>query len=384
MKVALVHEFLNQFGGGERVLEAIHELWPEAPVFTVLHDPNKLGQRFAGWDVRTPRATQLPLVNKFHKWLTFLYPLYFENLDLSEYDIVISSSSSFAKGVITSPDQLHISYIHTPPRFLYGYPMEISRHDKWYWKPILGPIDHFLRIWDFNAAQRPDFLVANSKVTARRIKKFYGREATVIYPPTPSLPAGKAGLRRAGPPVDVGGDKGDRGDKGEYLLVVARLSRYKNVDLAIEACGQLNLPLRVVGTGKEEESLRRLAAKYSNVEMLGFVSDEELSRLYANCRALISPVSDEEFGIVAVEAMAHGKPVVALRGGGMDETVIDGKTGLFFDRPEADSLVEALKEFEKSTFKAVDCVQQAKKFSKERFKREFREFVEAQIKKRQG
>ncbi len=237
--------------------------------------------------------------------------------------------------------------------------MEVSRHDKWYWKPILGPIDHWLRLWDFNAAQRPDFLVANSQVTARRIKKFYGRQATVIFPP-----------------VDVGGDRGDRGDKGEYFLVVARLSRYKNVDLAIEACGRLNLPLKVVGTGKEETALRQAASRYPKVEMLGFVSDEELSGLYANCRALISPVSDEEFGIVAVEAMAHGKPVIALRGGGMDETVIDGKTGLFFDQPKVGSLVEVIKRSEDSKFRPADCVRQAQEFSKERFQEEFRKFVE--------
>lgn len=364
MRIALVHDFLNQYGGAERVLEAIHELYPHSTVYTSLYDLNKLPLRMRRWDIKAFRLPRFPLAKTY----TFFYPLLFEGLDLSDYDLVISSSASFAKGVLTKPETLHISYIHTPPRFLYHYPTEVSRRKLWFLRPILAPLDNLLRIWDYSAAQRPGFLVTNSKETARRIKKFYGREATVIYPPV-SLRASYFRAKR--------GKMMQSRDKESYFLIVSRLASYKRIDLAIKACGRLNLPLKIVGTGREERRLKRMAGP--TVEFLGFVPDEKLPELYRNCQAFIFP-GMEDSGITPVEAMFFGKPVIALGQGGALETVIEGKTGKFFEQETVDSLVEALETFNPKDYKAKDCIAQAKKFSKERFQKEFKAFVKAKLK----
>ncbi len=368
MKVALVHDFLNQYGGAERVLEALHELYPQAPVYTSLYDPTKLPLRMKNWDVRAFRLPRFPLAKTY----TFFYPLLFENLELSDYELVISTSANFAKGVLTKPTTPHISYIHTPPRFLYHYPSEINRRKLWFLKPILAPLDHLLRVWDFAAAQRPDYLLTNSKETAQRIKKFYNREATVIYPPV-DLKLANISLGREDKTLSTAG----------YFLVVSRLAAYKRIDLAVQACKRLNLPLKIVGTGREERRLKRLATQKPGgrrvVEFLGFVGDEKLGELYRNCKALIFP-GMEDFGIAPVEAMAHGKPVIALAQGGTLETVIEGRTGKFFPQETVESLVEALESFDPEDYKAKDCIAQAKKFSKKRFQKEFRTFVKKVLK----
>lgn len=361
MKVALVHDYLNQFGGGERVLEVLAEMYPDAPIYTALYDRERIAKgspMLASRQIITPNYGRFPLVHSFYKWFTFLYPLAFERFDLSAYDLVISSSANFAKGVLTNAKQRHISYIHTPPRFLYGYKTEESRRDKWLWRQILRPIDHFLRLWDFQAAQRPDVLVANSQNTAERIRKFYRREAVVIYPPViiPDLPSFPS------PPPSP-----------PFFLVVSRLSEYKHVDIVIKAANLLKLPLKVVGTGKEEKKIAALAGP--TVEMLGFVLDSPLADLYRNCQAVICAVEDEDFGIVPVEAMAYGKPVIALRSGGFRETVIAGKTGVFFDEPTIESLARVWRSFRAEAFDPQTCRNQALRFSKERFVEEMRTLV---------
>ena len=391
MKVALVHDYLTEYGGAERVLEAIHELWPNAPVFTSIYD-NTSALHSAEvfdekWDIRPSRISELPLAGKLAKTFTFFMPLVFENMDLREYDVVISDGTIWSKGVLTTPEQLHIHYCHTPPRWLCGYPGETDRRRLWYLQPILKPLDNWLRIWDFESAQRPDFIVANSKTVARRIKKFWRREAGVIYPPVSmcqgdtdaeenptGLSVNPSGWARP-PASSLAGEVGRGiGGSGSYFLVVSRLSAYKNVHLAIETCNKLNLPLVIVGTGREERRLRAMAGK--NVKFMNFVKDSELSKLYKDCRALIFPTSDEDFGIVPVEAMAHGKSVIALRSGGVTETVIEGKTGVFFDQPTVESLVEVLRDFGVGDFDSNACKEQAKKFSKERFQQQFKSFVE--------
>ncbi len=240
MKVALVHDYLNQFGGGERVLEVLAEMYPEAPIYTALYDRERIAKGsplLASRQIITPNYGRLPLVHSFYKWFTFLYPLAFERFDLSAYDLVISSSANFAKGVFTNAKQRHISYIHTPPRFLYGYKTEESRRDKWVWRQILRPIDHWLRLWDFQAAQRPDILVANSQTTAERIRKFYRREAVVIYPPVviPNLPFFPSPILT--PP---------------FFLVVSRLSEYKHVDIVIEAFKKIGKKLKPAEKSKNK------------------------------------------------------------------------------------------------------------------------------------
>lgn len=397
MKIALVHDFLTQFGGAERVLNAIHEIWPDAPIYTTLANKQVLDQlRIPHLLIRQPKVLRFPLIYSFYKYFSLFYPLIFENFDLSEFDLVISSSANFAKGVITQPGQIHICYCHTPPRFLYQYPTETNRRGNWFWGPILKPLDNCLRIWDFQAAQRVDYFVTNSENTSKRIWKFYRRDAKVIYPPvelgTRYSVSGER-LRKDDPLTENrkpqnhavrGGPKTEN-----YFLVVSRLSAYKRVELAIKACDCLRLPLKIVGTGPEEKRLKKIAGP--TVEFLGFVSDKKLAEHYQNCQALIFPVEDEEFGIVPVEAMSFGKPVIAHRSGGVKETVIDlstrstssgqagsgqGATGVFFDEPTVESLIDVLRDFDASKFNPQDCIEQATKFSKERFQEEFRVFVE--------
>ena len=318
------------------------------------------------WDIRVSAMQKLPLVRWLSKQYTFFYPLVFEHFDLSEYDVIISDGTIWSKGVLTTPEQLHIHYCHTPARFLYHYPAESSRRDVWYYRPVVRVLDHYLRVWDFESAQRPDFIVANSKTVAKRIKKFWRRDSVVIYPPV--------GVAAPFYGAQEGAAQSAAATNGAYFLIVSRLSAYKNIDLAIKACNQLNLPLVIVGTGKEEGRLKALAGE--NVTFMNFVEDTELCKLYKDCKALIFPVSDEDFGIVPVEAMSFGKPVIALRSGGVQETVIEGKTGVFFNEPTVASLVEVLSHSNTAQYSSGDCLAQAQKFSKERFQEEFREFVE--------
>jgi len=390
MKVALVHDYLTEYGGAERTLEAIHEIWPEAPVFTSLLDEKKF-EEFG--DVKGIKRFK-----GLAKVFTFFMPLVFENMDLREYDLVISDGTIWSKSVLTTPEQLHIHYCHTPPRWLYGYPGETDRRRLWYLQPILKPLDNWLRVWDFESAQRPDFIVANSKTVGERVRKFWRRDSKVIYPPVdlafragPSSaasseprelhsgnPCSIVNNEGANPNVSLADPSVANASSGislradEYFLVVSRPSAYKNIDLAIEACNKLNLPLVIVGTGREEKRLKAMAGK--NVRFMNFVEEKELSGIYKHCKALIFPVSDEDFGIVPVEAMSFGKPVIALRSGGATETIIEGKTGTFFTQPTVESLTAAIKRF--SPLRSEDCIAQAQKFSKERFQHQFKSFVE--------
>lgn len=372
MKVALVHDYLREYGGAERVLEALHEIFPKAPVYTAYYNPESLGEngkRFASWDIRTSWFQKFPFANQLLSPFRIFGPMMFESFDLSEYDLVISSSSAthLAKSVITKPETLHISYIHTPPRFLYGYVTSFNYKKHW-WTRVGGEIiNHFMRIYDFEVSQRPDILVANSKNVQARIKKFYRRDSVVIYPP-----------------VDFsefrGKRKGERGKK-DYFLVLSRLVRGKGVEVAVEACGKLGLPLKIVGTGPELEVLRD-KGKGKSIEFLGWVSDEDRVKLLQNAKALIVAAEDEDFGITSIEAQAAGTLVIASVSGGFLETVIDGKTGILYGGPgmvTVESLVGVLREFREDQFKAEDCRENAEKFSKERFKKEILELIERNL-----
>ncbi len=312
------------------------------------------------------------LVSLFPKHFTFIFPYFFERLNLSAYDLVISVGTIWCKGVKTDPGrQKHIFYCLTPPRFLYGYASETSRRNVWYYRPFTTLIDHWLRIWDFNAAQNPDEIFVISNEVKRRVRKFYRRESKVIYPPV-DVPASPARPRLANPQgVALQGDRG-------YFLVVSRLAAYKGIDVAIKACNQLKLPLKIVGTGKEENRLKELSKVTldSAVEFLGFRSDEELAGLYQNCRAVIFPAPDEDFGLVPVEANAHGVPVIAHRSGGVLETMIEGRTAIFYSENTADSLARALQHYVVVKWSKEACVENAQRFSKEKFQKEFRDFVD--------
>jgi glycosyltransferase involved in cell wall biosynthesis len=377
MKIALVHDYLREYGGAERVVEAMHEMWPQAPLYTSFVDWKALGAhagRFKEWDIRTSWVQHNWLVKKFHSPLRFLAPKIWESFDLSGYDVVISSSGWFmCRGVKAGRRQetsdkrqerpLHICYIHHPPRNLYGYATGSDLQKYWPVRVYATVVNFFLRQYDFETAQKVDYFVANSKETARRVSKFYRRESTVIYPPVEIH--------------DLRFKINDLRRKQGYYVSVGRLTYAKRIDLAIEACNKLKLPLKIVGKGKEEKYLRSIAGP--TIEFVGGVSDSELDQLYARAKALIFCALDEDFGMVPVEAMAHGVPVVALAQGGVLETVIDGKTGVLFDEPTVESLVKAIKHFDISIHRSVTakaCIAHAKKFSKERFKKELKSFVE--------
>lgn len=375
MKIALVHDYLREYGGAERVVEALHEIWPEAPLFTSFVDwpsfakaPAGKVDLFKSWDIRTSRVADNWFIRKFHSPLRFLAPLIWRSIDLSGYDVVISSSGWFmCRGVRVPKPTVHICYIHHPPRNLYGYPTGSDLQKYWVVRVYATVVNFFLRHYDFETSQKVDYFVANSKETARRVKKFYRREATVIYPPIQTL-----NLKLKNSKLE--------NQKRHYFLSVGRLTYSKRVDLAIEACNKLKLPLRIVGTGKEEEHLRSIAGP--TVEFLGSASDEELGRLYAGAKALIFCALEEDFGMVPVEAMSHGTPVIALAQGGIVESVVDGKTGVLFGEPTVESLVEAILKLNKHYNDYKDhknYKMMGKKFGKERFKREMKELISCRI-----
>ncbi len=358
MKIAIVHDYLREYGGAERVVETLHEMWPKAPVFTSFVDWDALGNqatRFRGWDIRTSPIADNFLIRKFHSPLRFLAPLIWGSIKLNGYDIVISSSGWFmCRGVNIPKPTVHICYIHHPPRNLYGYATGSTLQKYWPVRVYATIINFFLRHYDFTTAQKVDYFVANSKETARRVKKFYRRDSTVIYPP-----------------VETGVYKKT---KKIFYLSVGRLTYSKRVDLAIEAANKLKFPLKIVGTGSEEAYLKSIAGP--TVEFLGSVSDDELNTLYSGAKALIFCALDEDFGMVPVEAMAHGVPVIALGQGGVLETVEDGETGIIFSKPTVDSLVDAIQKFGKGNGDwGEQCRRQAQKFGKSRFKKELQKFI---------
>jgi glycosyltransferase involved in cell wall biosynthesis len=365
MKIALIHDYLREYGGAERVLDTLHEIYPDAPLYTSFVDFRALGthaERFKTWDIRTSWVQHNWFVKKFHSPLRFLAPKIWSSLDLSGFDVVLSSSGWFmCRGVTVEKPAVHICYIHHPPRNLYGYATGSTIQKYQLVRMYAALINHNLRKYDYETAQKVDYFIANSKETARRVAKFYRRDSTVIYPPI-ELPKN----------VKVAG-------KREYYLSVGRLSWAKRVDVIIHACNTLQLPLKIVGSGKEEMALRKIAGP--TIEFVGSVSDSELATMYASAKALIFCALDEDFGMVPVEAMGHGTPVIGLNQGGVRETVVDGKTGILFEKPETAAIEDAIKKFEnglgkKGTDTAKQCVSHAQKFSKERFKREITEFVE--------
>lgn len=371
MKVALVHDYLREYGGAERVLEALHEIFPTSPVFTAYYNPQSLGEnnkRFVGWDIRSCWLQYFPFANRLLSPFRIFAAKIFEGFNLQEFDLVISSSAIyFAKAVITKPGSLHISYIHTPPRFLYGYTTSFN-YKKNIITRILGEIaNYFLRITDFKISQRPDILVANSKNVQARIKKFYRRDAAVVYPP-----------------VEINSNyKAETKEKNKYFLVLSRLVRGKGVDIVVEACKKLGLALKIAGTGPELENIKQQISHAKNIEILGWVSDEERLKLLSQAKALIVASEDEDFGITAVEAQAVGTPVIAPKSGGFLETVVDKKTGLLYGQPgmvNADELEKALENFKTIKFNPEDCIKNASKFSKDRFKKEILELVRKHLK----
>jgi glycosyltransferase involved in cell wall biosynthesis len=361
MKIALVHDMLGEFGGAERVLLALSELYPDATIYTAFTRSGPAWERFKNKDVRVSWAQYIPgFATKLHSPLRFLAPLIWNSFDFSSYDLIIGSSSWYiTKGFAKKGKAVEICYCHTPPRWLYGYPTSVEWQKYAFVRAYAHIVGFFMRQYDFHAAQRVNFFIANSKETQKRIEKFYRRDAAVIYPPI-EMPQRSAQK------------------KEDYFLVTSRLVGGKGLSLAIKAAKELGFRLKVAGApagyATEYTSLLRGATK--NVEFLGFVSDTELHALYTNARAFLALATDEDFGMTPVEAMAHGTPVIAFKGGGYVESVVEGKTGVFFEKPTQESLVHAIKKFMaiKKDW-SRECIVQAKKFSTERFKKEIRGFI---------
>ncbi|MFH1129678.1 MAG: glycosyltransferase [Patescibacteria group bacterium] len=370
MKIALVHDYLNQYGGAEKVLEAFLEIFPDAPIYTLLYDKKIVDKFFPNKKIKVSFLQKLPFIRKHHRLFPPLMPLAVERLDLSDYDIVLSDSAAFGKGVITKPDTLHICYCHTPIRYAWDdshkYVREFSMFKlAKFFVPIFM---NYLRLWDREAAYRVDKFICNSSFVAQRIKKYYKQESEVIHPPVDTENFGIKKVIDGASPAKSGVN---------YFLMVGRLLPYKRFDMAIEAFNKLELPLKIIGNGPEMRKLKKMSNW--NIEFLGEKSNQELKEYYQNSRALIFP-QEEDFGIVALEAMACGRPVIAYRGGGALESILEGKTGVFFDEQTVGSLIDAVKGFDGLKFNSGDIYQHALKFDKENFKQKIKEFIDKNYK----
>ena len=374
LKVALVHDYLVDFGGAERVLMALSEIWPDAPIYTAFYQiGSPAHERFKNKRLIPSWAQKIPgFVPYLHSPLRFLAPEIWESFDFDDFDIVVSSASWYiTKGIITRPETLHICYCHTPPHYLYGLPTSVQWQRYWLVRQYAKVVNYYLRQYDFLAAQRVDEFIANSENTRKRILKFYRRDAAVIYPPVdlPRYPLTATSYQ----------------PEKKYYLTISRIVGGKGLQLAIEAANQLHFPLKVVGApagwSQEKARLETLAGK--TVEFVGYVDDQQLAKLYAGAKAFLALAEDEDFGITPVEAMLAGTPVIAYRGGGYLETIIDGKTGLFFNQLNSDSLIKTIKKFETMKFDKKVCQQQAQKFSKAIFQKTITAFVSSKLKEHQ-
>lgn len=358
MKVALVHEFLTQYGGAERVLDCFLEIWPDAAIHTLVYDQEKMGEFYDKYKIKTSFVQKLPSFPPAgYKWYLTLFPKAIESFDLSEYDLVISDSSAFAKGVLTKKPTRHICYMHTPTRYLWQVTKEYLKDAPIpsFVRPIMPPFLNYLRKWDYRAAQRPEYIIANSKTVADRIKKFYSRDANeVIFPY-----------------VDTNKFVIQKGKK-DYFLVAGRQEPYKKTELVIDAANKLGIKLIVVGGGTRIEQLKKKAQK--NIRFVGRVSDNKLADLYANCIAFIFP-PEEDAGITPLEAMACGRPVIAYGKGGALESVIEGVTGEFFAEQSVECLSNVIKKFDPSEYNSQIIRNHAKKFDKEIFKEKIIKFI---------
>lgn len=359
MKIALVHDYLVQYGGAERVLESFTELWPEAPIYTLLYDEKKMGGHFSGKTIRTSFLQKMPLAKNYHRLFPPLMMLATEQFGLDYYDVVLSDSSSFAKNIITRPKTLHLSYCHTPMRFAWDDCQNYTKEfDFPVWlKKIVPFLMNYIRIWDHDSTNGVDHFMANSNFVQKRIQKYYARESVVISPP-----------------VDVDNFFVSPGEKiGDYYLLVGRMMKYKKMDLVIEAFNELKLPLKIVGRGMEYENLKKMAGP--TIEFMGRVSDRELAGLYSSAQAFIFP-QEEDFGLVAIEALASGRPVIAFRRGDIVENAKEGESGVFFFKQTKNDLKQAVLQFEKMFFDGQNIRQSVLKFDKKIFQSKMKEIVE--------
>ncbi len=369
MKIALVHDQLQEFGGAERVLVALKKMFPEADVFTSLYTPSKLGvhaKYIQTWNITTSWADKISIIKRFYSPLRFITPLIWESFDFKGYDLVISSSGGYmSKGIITRPETLHICYLHHQPRYLYYYETALE-WQKYFLVRVYGHlINHKLRMWDYLSSQRPDFFIANSQETKRRIEKLYRRDSVVIYPPV-SIPDSTDVLNSP--------------NQNDYYLTVSRLARAKHIDILIHAANKEKFKLKIVGTGRDEEYLKGIAGP--TVEFLGNVTDEKLPEIYASAKAFLFASVDEEFGIAPIEAMGYGLPVIAYSSGGLPETVHNGKNGYLYTQLQENSLIEAIQKIQslsesEYTHMKKQARTEAEKYSFTVFSKNIQEFIQS-------
>lgn len=356
MKVALVYDRVNKWGGAERILLTLHELFPKADLYTSVYN-----SQTAKWahvfSITTSFLQKFPFAKSSHESYAPFMPIAFESFTFDNYDLVISITSESAKGILTKPTTKHICYCLTPTRYLWSGYTEYFKNP--FFKFITYPIVSYLRMWDLVASKRPDSYIAISQEVQQRIKKYYNQKSSVIYPP-----------------LSIVNNKDTEIVDDKFFLVVSRLVSYKRVDLAIKACQKLNIKLKIIGTGTEESRLKKIAT--NSTEFLGSLTDDELVQYYKRCSGLIFP-GYEDFGLTIIEAQSFGKPVLAFEKGGALETIQKGKTGEFFQYQTVDSLVNALQLFLSKKYKVQDCIDNANKFSKNKFKQDFMEYIKSII-----
>lgn len=357
MKIALVHDYLSQDGGAEQVLRAFHDIWPEAPIFVLFHD-KKAVQGFDSADIRESFMGKIPFAKKKYRWLLPWMPIATERHNVHEFDVVLSSTSAFAKGILTRPDTLHISYCHTPTRYLWTDTHEYLSDLKLnpVLKTVLPRLIHKLRLWDKMSVDRVDYFIANSNTVRQRIEKYYRRESDIMYPP---VAVGTFSLATT---------------IGDYYIAGGRLVPYKRFDIIVQTFNRLGWKIKIFGVGPELASLRRVAKP--NIEFVGRVSDQEKAELIQHARAFIHP-QVEDLGITPIEAMASGTPVIAYGVGGVTETVIPGKTGVFFYQQQWESLLDTLVSFDPFAWDRVAIRSYAQKYDEAMFKQKIKQYVES-------
>lgn len=359
MRIALIHDHLAQDGGAEKVLQALADIYPSAPIYVLLYKKEYVDKYFANREIKTSIIQKMPLGVKKYQWYMPLMPMAVEFFDLRAFDLVLSSSSSFAKGIITPPDTPHICYCHTTTRYLWDYAHQYINElkmNKWF-KKIISFYLSRIRQWDRAAADRVDYFIANSQTTQKRIKKYYGRDSVVIHPP---VDTSKFVINQ---------------NISNYFLAGGRFTPYKRFDLAIQAFNKLNIPLKIFGEGPDELRLKKMAKQ--NIEFLGRISEKDKTRLMSKCQAFIHP-QEEDFGITAVEAMASGRPVIAYNRGGARETVLQGWTGILFNEQTWEELADAVLHFihQRLDFNPYMIKEHAERFGIRRFKKQLQEYVD--------
>ena len=365
MRLAIVHDWLKNISGAERVLIELHKIYPEAPIYTLFYNKKFVEQWLPNADIRPSFLQKIPLLANYYWLFAWLMPTAIESFDLSDFDKVLSSSAIFSKGLILKPSTKHICYCYSPTRFLWdqSHGSRIMVQESWF-KKILK---HLMRLWDRAASDRVDQYVAISKLVQSRIKKYYRRDSIVVYPP--------AGIKNYEFRITNSDSVNCKLETRNFYLIVSRLYPYKNIDIAIEAFNKLNYRLIIIGGGPDRKRLERLAG--DSISFLGEQDDSTLMEYYRACRAFIMP-QEEDFGLTPIEAMSFGKPIVALRKGGSLETIIEGQTGEFFDDPIPEGLADAVRRLNKNyaKYNPKTIKKQASLFNSKQFEKEIRKLID--------